>query len=141
VLVLVIGAILVDRLGRRVMDPDADGQRVRVDADVERARNIALGCVGAVVFIGVAVYSVFATYARNIKDPLVSPTAVLVRDSAQLSAGPTGGAERRESDAATPGLQALWGLYVGQSDDHLYVAWTKKLPADNPPTNRCGMPG
>jgi hypothetical protein len=85
-LVLVVGAIFVDRFGSRLMDPGKSP--LRNEAGLQRARNLALALVAAVAFLTVAVYSVLATYARNLKDPLVSPAAVIESLSCPPAARP-----------------------------------------------------
>jgi hypothetical protein len=136
VLVLSVGALLTDRFGRRAMDPSLRGHRGPPSGeDPARAREVALVLVAGVEFLSVAVYSVFATYARNIKDPLVSPAAVIVRQPTQVSASSgtgTAASARPPITARRTRLQAIWGLYVGESDDHVYLAWTERLPVENP---------
>jgi hypothetical protein len=133
ILLLLVSAIVVDHLGNRAMEPRQGGRPADDAAMLRRASNIALAFVTAVAFLGVAMYSVCVTYARNIKDPWLNPTAVLVRAAVPLSATQTGQRADGGSEAIIPQLQAVWGIYVGQSDDHVYLAWTRHdIPVNNP---------
>jgi hypothetical protein len=128
-LVLMVGAILVDRIGSHLMEP-VNGP-LRDEAGLQRPGDVALALVAAVAFLTVAVYSVLATYARNLKDPLVNPAAVVVRAIPMPGGGEITGAEGSGSDLPTSSLRGIWGLYVGESDDHVYLAWTEMLPREN----------
>jgi hypothetical protein len=131
-LLLLVGAIAVDHFGNRSMNTSQGDVGTDDAAPLWRSSNGALASVIAIAFVAVAMYSVFVTYARNIKDPWLNPAALLVREPVRLSTSQGEQVAGAASERSTSQLQAAWGIYVGTSDDRVYLAWTTRVPVENP---------